>query len=220
MTVIDQHKIPFLIGTCRTRVFGAHCIHNKFNQLWLDIVEKELITPPEVEGVSGYVIEICSLKYNDTALDMNSFISLIKKFNKMIPDHLPVLWISHINPVLSGPHIKELRSHGVRITECNRIGSRVDIENWLAEALVDDDKSLVFNPSSEIKNYDSSTIFKYHATPDWTSHQENKLDKRPVIVKDAKYLDTQHYADEGTEHVIRIHDRIRSITLTHFNKYK
>ena len=203
-------KKIFLIGTCRTRVFGSKQIHNRYNQLWLDLVENELLNPPS-NNVSAYVIEICSLKYNNKKLNRLDFISLIKKFNKLVPEGVPILWVSHINPILSKTHKKILESYGVGITKCNRIQSRTNIEDWLAEAIKHDSRSILFNPASALNGFNSSTVFKYRETLDNTMQGEETIERSQFKTNTDANIDTQHYADEGSEHVKKIHNKLRSL---------
>lgn len=158
------------ITTCRSR-----CSHklvknlwvSRRAQLWLDRVQHDISETNSIDGISGYVIEICSLKFNNTKLSKTQFISKIKQFNAMINSDIPVLWITHANVPLTLNHAANVRKSRDKdsddiIDDDNRLIDRRNIDMWISEALEDCKRSTILKPSVLLKGFDSEKTFQNH----------------------------------------------------------
>lgn len=153
----------FCITTCRSRVSHKSVNNitlNQHAQLYLDLVECDLQSSAEIDGISGYVIEICSLKHNNTKLTKSQFISKIQQFNSMINIKLPVLWITHVNVELSPTHVSRIENHEAIINSDNRLINRVNIDCWLSEAVKECTRSTILKPGELLDQLNSEEVFQ------------------------------------------------------------
>lgn len=151
------------ITTCRSRVSHNSVNNvtlNQYAHLFLDRVECDIISSVEIDGISGYVIEICSLKYNNTQLTKSQFVTKIQQFNSMINSNIPVLWITHANVTISPAHVLRIENHDEIINADNRLINRVNIDNWLTEAVKNCPRSTVLKPSELLSEYNSEHVFQ------------------------------------------------------------
>ena len=150
--------------TCRTRnaigAIGERVHKQEHTHLWLKFIEQEINDSLTVKNIDGYAFEVATLKYNkgDDNLSESEFIEFIQTLNKKIPTDMPVMWITHYNPILSPSHKKYMLDRNVCLSNDNRLKSRSNIIKWLKTALKNCKRSLVFDPTQLIET-DSSEVY-------------------------------------------------------------
>jgi len=186
-----RKKKIFCITTCRSRValrdFDIFSL-SEYAYLHLDRVEADLVRAQGVNDIDGYIIEICSLKYQNSKLSKKEFLERIKHLKSLILPSRPILWITHVNVKLTEAHCrmalqayrkqhsKDCELHDF-LSQSGFLLSRDNIDCWLKEALSKDPYSVLFYPGDFLQGYNSESAFK---------PRKNKAE-----------VDLQHYSREA-----------------------
>lgn len=189
----------YSILTCRSRGAcpGHRIFQKEHTHLWLSKIEEEIEHSLSHQNLSGYAIEVSTLKYDTSmpSLNRDEFIDFIKKIESMLPKKLPVVWVMHFNPKLCKEHELFLKNKKVKITADNTIQSRHNVAKWTKEALIASKRSTIFDPSDYI-SIDSKDFYKINKNQ----------------------IDINHYPSGGHKQTMYIFEKLRQVFELAFKK--